>query len=162
VILGLDPGLASTGYAVIERRGSRLAAVAAGAIRTRPAQEHALRLAALHDGVARLLADHAVREAAIEAWFVHPVSRSAMAMAEARGAIMVALARARVPVVEYAPNEVKQAVTGSGRADKAQVRGMVGRLAGADPGSDHAADAMAVAICHLHRRPLAAALGARA
>ncbi len=156
--LGLDPGLASTGWAVVERRGSRLAALGMGTLRTRPATPHPERLAALHDGVAALLGAHRVREAAIEAWFVHPVSRSAMAMAEARGAILVALAHGGVAVAEYAPNEVKQAVTGHGGADKAQVRAMVGRLAACAPESDHAADALAAAICHLHSRPLARAI----
>jgi len=129
-----------------------------GTLRTRPATPHQDRLLALHDGVAALLGAHPVREAAIEAWFVHPVSRSAMALAEARGAILVALARAGLEVAEYAPNEVKQAVTGHGGADKAQVRAMVGRLAGCAPESDHAADALAAAICHLHSRPLARAI----
>jgi crossover junction endodeoxyribonuclease RuvC len=99
-----------------------------------------------------------VLEAAVEAWFVHPVSRAAMGMAEARGAILVALARAGTRVVEYSPNEIKQAVTGHGGADKAQVRAMVGRLAGCGPASDHEADALAAAICHLHSAPLAAAV----
>ena len=129
-----------------------------GTLRTRPSTPHPDRLLALHEGVAGLLAAHAPAEAAVEAWFVHPVSRSAMALAEARGAILVALAHAGVAVAEYAPNEVKQAVTGHGGADKEQVRAMVGRLAACDPESHHAADALAVAICHLHSRPLARAI----
>ena len=97
-----------------------------GTLRTRPATPHPERLGALHDGVAALLGAHRVhRGGAIEAWFVHPVSRSAMAMAEARGAILVALAQGGVAVVEYSPNTIKQAVTGHGGADKAQVRAMV-------------------------------------
>jgi crossover junction endodeoxyribonuclease RuvC len=101
-----------------------------------------------------------VAEAAIEAWLVHPVSRSAMAMSEARGAILVALAGAGVPVSEYAPNTIKQAVTGSGSAGKAQVRAMVSRLAGCRPASDHAADAIAAALCHLSAAPLRSAIRA--
>jgi crossover junction endodeoxyribonuclease RuvC len=135
-----------------------LSALATGTLRTLPATPHPERLAVLYEGVAALLDAHPVREAAIESWFVHPVSRSAMAMAEARGAILAALARGGVAVGEYAPNEVKQAVTGHGGADKAQVRAMVGRLAACAPQSDHAADALAAAICHLHSRPLARAI----
>jgi crossover junction endodeoxyribonuclease RuvC len=156
--LGIDPGLAVTGWAVVERSGSRLRAVALGTLRTTPRAAHAARLAALHDGIAERLEQHSVAEAAIEAWFVHPVSRTAMGMAEARGAILVALARGGVEVREYAPNEVKQAVTGHGGADKGQVRAMVGRLASCSPGSDHEADALAAAICHLHSAPLLGAL----
>ena len=113
-----------------------------------------MRLGELHAAVADLLARHAVGAAAVEAWFVHPVSRSAMGLAEARGAILAALAAARVPVEEYAPNAVKQAVTGQGGAPKEQVRAMVARLVGADPGSHHAADALATAICHASAAPL--------
>jgi crossover junction endodeoxyribonuclease RuvC len=144
---------------VVARRAGRLAAVAHGTIRTPARAPHPERLALLHEGVAALVAAHPVREAALESWFVHPVSRSAMAVAEARGAILAALARSGVAIREYAPTEVKQAVTGQGRADKRQVRAMVTRLAGTEPGSDHAADALAVAICHLHVAPLARAVG---
>lgn len=102
-----------------------------------------------------------MRAAAIEAWFVHPVSRAAMGMAEARGAILVAVASAGVPVTEYTPNTIKQAVTGHGGAGKAQVRAMVLRLAGTDGGSDHAADALAAAICHASAAPLREAIRGR-
>jgi crossover junction endodeoxyribonuclease RuvC len=111
--------------------------------------------------VAAALARHDVRAAAIEAWFVHPVSRAAMGMAEARGAILVALATGGVPVTEYTPNTIKQAVTGHGGAGKAQVRAMVLRLAGTDGGSDHAADALAAAICHASAAPLREAIRGR-
>jgi len=158
VILGVDPGLASTGWALVERRGGRLRAVATGTLRTRPATAHAERLRQLHAGVTGLLAEHAVTDAAIESWFVHPVSRSAMGMAEARGAILAAIAGCGVAVTEYAPNAVKQGVTGQGRAEKAQVRAMVARLVGIEPAGDHVADALAVAICHLHAAPLRGAI----
>lgn len=158
MILGIDPGLASTGFAVLAGTPSRPALVEAGTLRTSPRRPHAERLRTLHDGVADLLGRHAVEAAAIEAWFVHPVSRSAMGMAEARGAILVAVAGAGVPVTEYAPNTIKQAVTGVGSADKAQVRAMVARLARIDPGTDHAADALAAAICHQSTAGLRAAV----
>lgn len=133
-------------------------ALALGTVRTTPERPQAERLRAIHDQIAVLAAEHRPEAAALEAWFVHPMSRAAMAMAEARGAIMVALAGAGVPVVEYSPNTIKQAVTGSGSADKAQVRAMVARLTGASPRGDHAADALAAAICHLSSAPLRGAI----
>jgi crossover junction endodeoxyribonuclease RuvC len=159
MIIGIDPGLASTGYAVVGRDGSRMVAVACGTLRTSPRRPHAERLRSLYDGISELVERHPVAEGALEAWFVHPPSRAAMGMAEARGAILAALAGHGLPVAEYAPNEVKQAVTGNGRAEKAQIRFMVARLAtGVAAESDHAADALAVAICHLNRAPLTDAL----
>jgi crossover junction endodeoxyribonuclease RuvC len=158
VVIGVDPGLASTGYALLAGPPMRPRAVALGTLRTSPRQPHPERLRDLHDGIAALVGEHGVEAAAIESWFIHPMSRSAMAMAEARGAIIVALARAGVEVVEYSPNTIKQSVTGSGSADKGQVRAMVCRLTGAQPESDHAADALAAAICHLSSSPLRGAI----
>jgi crossover junction endodeoxyribonuclease RuvC len=157
-IIGVDPGLASTGYAVVGGPPSRPTPLAVGTVRTSPRTPHATRLRAIHDAIAALAADHAVDAAAIESWFIHPMSRAAMAMAEARGAILVALAGAGVEVVEYSPNTIKQSVTGSGGAGKAQVRAMVGRLTGASPETDHAADALAAAICHMSSAPLRGAI----
>ena len=157
-ILGIDPGLASTGYAVLAGSASRVRVLAVGTVRTSPRTPHPERLRAIHDAIAALFGAHVIGGAALESWFVHPVSRSAMAMAEARGAIMVALAGEGVEVVEYAPNTIKQAVTGHGGAGKAQVRAMVERLSGTSPESDHAADAMAAAICHLSSAPLRGAI----
>jgi crossover junction endodeoxyribonuclease RuvC len=159
MIIGVDPGLASTGYAVLKRDGSKMVAVACGTLKTSPRTPHAERLCALYDDIAAIVDAHAITEAAIEAWFVHPVSKAAMGMAEARGAIIAALAGRQLPVAEYSPNEVKQAVTGNGRAEKQQIRFMVSRLAsGVTAENDHAADALAVAICHMNRSPLADAL----
>jgi crossover junction endodeoxyribonuclease RuvC len=157
-IIGVDPGLASTGYAVLTGSAARPRVLALGTIRTSPRTPHSERLRTIHDGVAALAAAHGVRAAAVESWFVHPVSRAAMGMAEARGAILVALARASIEVTEYAPNTIKQAVTGQGAAGKAQVRAMVRRLAAVDPEGDHAADALAAAICHLSSAPLRGAI----
>lgn len=157
-VLGIDPGLASTGFALLCGPPSRPRVVAIGTVRTSPRTAHPLRLRAIHDRVAELAGSHVIEAAAIEAWFVHPVSRSAMQMAEARGAILVALAGAGVEVVEYSPNTIKQSVTGSGSADKGQVRAMVRRLTGAEPETDHAADALAAAICHMSSAPLRGAI----
>jgi crossover junction endodeoxyribonuclease RuvC len=156
VVIGVDPGLASTGYALLAGPPQRPRAVAVGTLKTSPRQAHPERLRVLHDGIAALVGEHGVEAAAIESWFIHPMSRSAMA--EARGAIIVALARAGVEVVEYSPNTIKQSVTGSGSADKGQVRAMVRRLTGAEPETDHAADALAAAICHLSSSPLRGAI----
>ena len=157
-VIGVDPGLASTGYAVVAGSGTRLEVIALGTIRTSPRTAHPERLRAIHDGIAALAAEHEVGAGAVESWFVHPVSRAAMGMAEARGAILVALAGVGVEVVEYAPNTIKQAVTGHGGAGKSQVRAMVERLAGVAPETDHAADALAAAICHLSSAPLRRAI----
>ncbi len=157
-IIGVDPGLASTGYAVVSGPPARPRPLVVGTVTTSPRTAHAERLRAIHDAVAALVAEHRVEAAAIESWFIHPMSRAAMAMAEARGAIIVALAVAGVEVVEYSPNTIKQSVTGSGSAGKAQVRDMVTRLTGARPTTDHAADALAAAICHMSSAPLRGAI----
>lgn len=158
MILGIDPGLANTGWALVDRHASRLLVRDCGTFTTSPRTDHVERLKALFDSVGDVLAAGGVQGVAIESWFIHPVSKAAMGMAEARGAILVAVAAAGVAVTEYPPTEIKLAVTGSGRADKAQMRAMVARLTGAAPGTDHAADAIAAAVCHLHRAPLRAAI----
>ena len=140
------------------RAGSTLRVLDAGTLRTSPRTPHAERLHALFDGVGDVIADNAVAGAAVESWFIHPVSKAAMGMAEARGAILVAIAVAGITVAEYPPTEIKLAVTGSGRADKDQMRAMVARLTRHDALTDHAADAIAAAICFLHREPLRAAI----
>lgn len=160
MILGIDPGLANTGWALVERSRSRLVVRDCGTLTTKPRTDHVERLRILFAGVQDILASGGVTGAAIESWFVHPVSTSAMGVAEARGAILVAIASAGVDVTEYPPTEIKSAVTGNGRADKRQIRLMVERLTGAAPSTDHAADAVAAAICHLHRAPLRSAVRA--
>lgn len=158
MILGIDPGLASTGFAVVERINGRMHPVEWGVIRTAAQDPHPERLLAIYRRISDLIAAHDIEGAAIESWFVHPVSKAAMGMAESRGAIQVAIAHAGISIVEYSPNTIKQAVTGNGRADKQQVRAMVHRLSGIDPGSDHAGDALAAAICHLSGTGLADAI----
>jgi crossover junction endodeoxyribonuclease RuvC len=129
-----------------------------GTLRTRPDESHAVRLLRIQDGLAETLSRLPVEQGAIESWFVHPASTSAMGVAEARGVLLAELARAGLPVTEYSPSAIKQAVTGYGAADKSAVRTMVGRLCGARASSTHAADALAVAICHLGTAPLARAI----
>ena len=161
IVLGIDPGLANTGYAVVRRAGSRMHVEAQGTLRTRAATPMEERLLALHDGLSEVIAANAADVASIEAFFVHPVSRAAMGMSAARGALLVACARAGLGVAEYTPNVIKQSITGTGRAGKAQIEAMVTRLTGVQAHTHHAADAIAAAICHASAGPLQAAIGIR-
>ena len=159
ILLGLDPGLGTTGWGLIRAEGNRLSHIANGRIKTDPAEPLPLRLAQLDHMMAALLADHAPQAAAVEEVFVNTNAQSTLKLAHARGVCLAALARAGVAVGEYAPRLVKKALVGTGGADKAQVQAMVARLlpgamiAGAD-----AADALAVAIVHAHHLASARAL----
>lgn len=157
IVLGIDPGLANTGYGVVRRAGSRMQVLAHGTLRTKAATPTEERLLALHEGLAEVIAAQAPDVACIEAFFVHPVSKAAMGMAAARGALLVACARSGLAVAEYTPTAIKQSIAGNGRAGKDQVRAMVARLTGVDTGTDHEADAIAAAICHASAGPLQAA-----
>jgi crossover junction endodeoxyribonuclease RuvC len=159
-VLGIDPGLANTGYGVVARRGGRLAALDGGVIRTGAGVAPAVRLAALHARVAELLAEHEPDAVALESLYFGVNARSAFAVGQARGAILLAAGQATVVCAEYTPQQVKGAVCGAGRARKDQVGRMVQALLAlpAPPSPDHAADALAVAICHANHAPLAAAV----
>lgn len=155
--LGIDPGSRATGYGVVERAGSRLVRVASGVIRP-DGDALAARLACILTRVEQVVAETSPTHAALEAVFVSRNPRSALLLGQARGAAIAACGRAEIPAVEYAPTAVKAAVTGYGRATKDQVQRMVQRLLGLGqvPASDEA-DALAVAICHLHSLPARAA-----
>jgi crossover junction endodeoxyribonuclease RuvC len=157
-VLGIDPGTAACGFGVVRRDGSRLRALDHGWWATPAGERPELRLKRIHDEVAGLIALHAPEMVAVEASFVGQDARTALSVGQARGAALVACANAEVPCVEYAPATVKQAVCGYGRADKAQVQRMVKAILGldADPTPHHAADALAVAICHALASPLLA------
>lgn len=150
-VLGIDPGLSVTGYGVIVSRGDRLQAVAAGALRTSPASPDATRLAELFADLEKLLADFRPAEMAVEQVFVNRNLQTATAVGRASGVILLAAARAGIPVFEYTPSAVKLAVTGSGDAAKDRVQALVARRLGleAAPEPADAADALAVALCHL-------------
>ena len=155
-VLGIDPGTAACGYGVVSQHGNRLRALDHGTWRTaasRPLQE---RLKTIFDGVTELLDKHAPDAVALEESFVGADARIALSVGQARGAVLVACAARDVRCAEYAPARVKQAVCGYGRADKGQVGRMVQALLGleAPPKPDHAADALAVAICHALASPL--------
>jgi len=155
-ILGIDPGSTATGFGVVERRGGDVLHVAHGVIRARSAELSA-RLDELHSAVRAVLEQHNPDAAAVEQVFVASSPRSALILGQARGAVLAALGAAGLAVREYTPSQVKQAVTGDGRASKAQVQRMVRRLLELDrsPASD-AADALAVALRHLHASRLEA------
>lgn len=160
--IGLDPGLRSTGWGVIEAEGNRLRFIACGTVRPDEGQPLAQRLAELHVGLMQAIANHAPTEAAVEETFVNVNPASTLKLGQARGVVLLAPARCGLKVAEYAANLVKKSVVGSGHADKAQIADMVRRLlpAAAIDSAD-AADALAVAICHVHHAQSAAARARR-
>lgn len=152
-IFGVDPGSAATGWGVVDCAGPRLSFVAAGVIRPPRGASRAGKLAYIFAALTELLGEHRPDEAAVEETFVNANPRDALVLGEARGAALIAPASAGLEVAEYATNSIKKAVTGRGHAAKEQVQAMVRVLlpaSGAQPAD--AADALAVAICHAHRR----------
>lgn len=160
IVLGIDPGIANTGYGVVASSGSRLRALAFGVIETAAELAPEARLAEIHADVGALITGHGVEEVAVEDLYFGANVVSAMAVGQARGVVMLAAGQHGVPVQAYTPQAVKSAVCGSGRAGKDQVARMVARLLGlsAPPRPDHAADALAVALCAINRAPLASAI----
>lgn len=152
LVLGVDPGMALAGYGFVEQVGSRMHLVDAGVIRTPTDWPVQQRLLHLHDELARLVALHKPASMAVEKLFFNRNVRTAMAVGEARGTILLVAARFGLSLDEYTPPVVKMAVTGAGAADKQQVAVMVCRLLGLSrpPAPDDVTDALAVAICHLH------------
>ena len=155
IVLGIDPGVANTGYGVI-RGGARLAALDGGVIETPAGQPAERRLATIFARVEELLDEHRPDAVALEDLYFGANARSAFAVGQARGVVMLAAGRRSLACSSYTPQQVKSAVCGSGRADKDQVIRMVQALLclAAPPSPDHAADALAVAICHANRVPL--------
>ena len=155
-VLGIDPGLSRCGYGVVERVGRTNRAVAAGVLRTDPDRPVPERLAALQADVRALVAEHRPAVVAIERVLFQVNVRTAIPVAQAAGIAMAEGVTAGCEVVEYSPNQVKQAVTGSGAADKRQVERMVQTLLGiATPLRPvDAADAVALALCHLAHAPM--------
>jgi crossover junction endodeoxyribonuclease RuvC len=152
-IIGLDPGLRNTGWGVIESEGSRLIYVADGAVHSDADAPLAERLLQIHEQVLRVLKEFVPDEAAIEETFVNTDARATLKLGQARGAVMLAPARCKIPVSEYAPNTVKKSVVGAGHADKAQVKHMVKLLLPrAEMKTADSIDALAIAICHAHHR----------
>ncbi len=159
LILGLDPGLGTTGWGLIRAEGNRLSHIANGQLKTDAKAPLPRRLAHLDAMLAALVADHAPDGAAVEEVFVNSNPQSTLKLAHARGVAICAVARAGLEVGEYAPRLVKKAVVGTGTAEKAQVHAMIARLLpGAKIAGADAADALAVAICHAHHLATARAL----
>lgn len=152
-ILGIDPGLRRTGWGLIECEGNRLIFVACGSVDTDGDDDLAVRLVCIHDGLVRIVEQYAPDEAAVEATFVNKDANATLKLGQARGIAMLIPARAGLPVAEYAPNLVKKTIVGAGHAEKAQIRMMIGvLLPKADPKTEDAADALAIAVTHAHHR----------
>lgn len=154
MILGIDPGLANTGWGIVETRGSGFRCRAYGCITTQPTDPLSARLSVIHRELMAVIDRYAPSECAIESVYFGTNAKTAFATGQARGVAVLATADADLPLGEYGPGEIKMAVVGTGRADKAQVQYMVRVLLGlaTEPQPDHAADALAAAICHAHSR----------
>jgi crossover junction endodeoxyribonuclease RuvC len=152
-ILGIDPGLQKCGWGVIETQGNRLSYVTCGLIKTKTADPLAVRLAALHEGLADVVKNYTPDSAAIEETFVNKNPASALKLGQARGVLLAVPALYGLPVAEYGANKVKKSVVGTGHAEKQQIGLMIRRLLPAcgQIGEDEA-DALAVAITHAHHR----------
>jgi len=157
-VLGLDPGTATTGYGVVESRGSRLHHIAHGVIVTPPDMHFALRLERIHAEVGRLIEEYAPETVVIERLFFKQNVTNGITVAQARGVLALAAVQAGKPVSEFSPTEAKTAITGYGRADKRQMQEMIKILLNLEtiPKPDDAADALGLAICQLHAGPLRA------
>jgi len=152
-ILGIDPGLRRTGWGVIGCEGNRLIYVACGCVETDEKLALAERLVTIHDGLMRIVDEFHPDEAAVEATFVNRDAVATLKLGQARGIALLVPAKAGVLVAEYAPNLVKKTIVGAGHAEKAQIRMMIGvLLPKADPQTEDAADALAIAVTHAHHR----------
>ncbi|HET9469355.1 MAG TPA: crossover junction endodeoxyribonuclease RuvC [Vicinamibacterales bacterium] len=161
-VFGIDPGSARTGYGCVQSDGSRHRMIACGAITIAASNSFPEKLKVIHAELAALLAEHRPDCVAIENLFHAINARSALKLGHARGVAMLAAVEAGVPIVEYTPAEVKQSVVGYGRAEKGQVQSMIQLLLGLSepPSPFDASDALAIAVCHLHRMNLQGVAGA--
>jgi crossover junction endodeoxyribonuclease RuvC len=152
IVIGIDPGLARVGYGVIEVRNRNPAPVCYGCIESGKDQSTSERLLHIYTGVAALMEKYPPAQIAIEKLFFTKNITSAMGVSEARGVILLLAEQKKIPVTEYTPNQVKLAITGSGRADKRQMQEMIMRLLHLSeiPRPDDAADALSIALCHIH------------
>ena len=160
VILGIDPGTANTGYGVVARRGGRLVALDGGVIETSSRADLGARLATIHARVTALVCEYGPEEIAVEDLYFGTNAHSAFAVGQARGGVLLAAGQSGLECASYTPQQVKSAVCGTGRAAKDQVQRMVQAVLSLEelPSPDHAADALAVAICHANAAPMRAAL----
>lgn len=153
-ILGIDPGLANTGWGVVRRDGARCRAVAYGCVSTKAGEQLARRLATIHDEIRAVIDRYEPSECAVESVFFGTNAKSAFATGQARGVALLATADSALDLAEYSPVQIKNVVVGSGTAEKHQVAFMVRTILDLDhePRPDHAADALAAAITHAHLR----------
>ena len=160
IVLGVDPGIANTGYGIVSSVGAKLQSLEYGVIETSASTAPEARLSEIHGDIGELIARFAVDAVAVEDLYFGANVSSALAVGQARGVVLLAAGQHGRPVRAYTPQQVKAAVCGSGRADKQQVARMAARLLGmaAPPRPDHAADALAVAVCDVSRAPLANAI----
>ena len=160
IVLGIDPGTAHTGFGVVLSRGRRLVALDGGVIGTGATEPLERRLARIHARVRDLIAEHSPDAVAIEELYFGQNVRTAFAVGQARGVVLLSAGMSGLPCFSYTPQQVKQSVCGSGRAEKSQIQRMVRALLSLPepPAPDHAADALAVAICHANGAPLEEAL----
>jgi crossover junction endodeoxyribonuclease RuvC len=156
LILGIDPGTAIMGYGLVAQQGNRLKQIKYGVIRTEAALPLAARLLQLHQGLEQLIQAYQPDAVAVEELFFNKNTRTALAVGQARGVILLAAEQAGLEIAEYTPLQVKQSVVGYGRAEKRQIQEMVKLLLCLTeiPKPDDAADALAIAICHAHSRKL--------
>ena len=156
LILGLDPGTATTGYGIVEEKGGKLSLVDYGCIETKAGKELPRRLDEIYEDLNILIKKYNPDEIAIEELFFAANAKTAIAVGHARGVLMLSSEKSGKKIAEYTPLQVKQSITGYGRADKRQVQEMVKTFLklGEIPKPDDAADALAVAICHIHSRKI--------
>ncbi|WAI00827.1 crossover junction endodeoxyribonuclease RuvC [Methanogenium organophilum] len=152
IVVGIDPGVARVGYGVLERTNRNPTPLTYGCIETKSGQRQSLRLRECYEGISQVLDEYSPACVAVEKLFFSKNTTSAMQVSEARGVLLLAAEERDIPIAEYTPNQIKQAVTGSGRADKQQVQEMMRRLLRLQeiPRPDDAADGLAVALCHIH------------
>jgi len=152
IILGVDPGTAATGYGIIKKTKKGLKCLEYGCIETSPKKSHALRLKELEEKLKKIIKKHNPDIAAVEDIFFFKNLKTAMKVSQAKGVILLALAKANIPIFEYTPLQVKMGVCGYGKADKQQVQRMIQVLLNLKtiPRPDDAADALATAVCYLN------------
>lgn len=152
VILGVDPGLADTGYGIIEQAGNSLKCLDYGVIKTKSGKDFSERLAEISSQLCEVIDKYKISAAGVEELFFCKNVKSALAVGQAKGAVLLTCQNCKLPVYEYTPLQIKQAITGYGKADKNQIQQMVKVLLRLKevPQPDHAADALAVAICCIH------------
>ncbi len=154
IIIGIDPGLATVGFGIIRKEKNSIIPVSYGCIRTSAGKQNSERLLEIYNELNLLFEKYSPSEVAVEKLFFTNNITSAMGVSEARGIIFLAAQQKNIPVTEYTPNQIKQAITGSGRADKKQMQEMIKRLLNLDevPQPDDAADGLSIALCHINMK----------